>query len=208
MARKKTDTREQVINQLVPLFFQYGYDGTTLSLIAERTGLQRASLYHHFPGGKEEMARAVLQASDRWAETAVVAVVNDASLPPEQRLRTILANLDQVHHTPQQLSPANAFVVGDGGEVFGMHVRQWHFKGLAWLLAELLVACGLPEPVARRRAWEYRLLWEGGLVCARVMGDMGLFRSMMQRMPDYLLSPADSPGVLPADAVLPQITGH
>lgn len=205
MARKKTDTREQVVKQLIPLFFQHGFNGTTLSLIAEHTGLHKASLYHHFPGGKEEMARAVLEMSDRWGKDAVVDVIKDSSRTPPERLRLLMHNLDQVHHTPLQLTPANAFVVGDGAAVFGEHVQQWHYQGLVWLMTELLVACGVPEAVARRRAWEYRILWEGALVCSRVMGDMTLFRSLMRRMPDYLLSAPDTPGILPPDTSLPAL---
>lgn len=205
MARKKGDTRETVVADLVDLFFQHGFDGTTLSLISERTGLHRASLYHHFPGGKDEMARAVIEYSDRWGREFVVGVINDSSKSPADRLRQIVRNTDAIHQHPRQLSPANAFVVGDAANVFGAHIQQWHYQGLVWMMAELLVVCGIPEPVARRRAWEYRVIWEGGLVCARVMNDLGLFRSLMQKMPDYLLSPPDTEGILPADALLPAV---
>lgn len=205
MGRKKSDTRETVVADLVDLFFQHGFDGTTLSLISERTGLHRASLYHHFPGGKEEMARAVIERSDRWGKEFVVGVINDSSKTPPERLRQIMRNTDSIHHHPSQLTPANAFVVGDAAAVFGPHIQQWHYQGLVWMMTELLLACGIAEAVARRRAWEYRIIWEGGLVCTRVMGDMSLFRSLMQKMPDYLLSPPDTEGILPADAPLPAV---
>lgn len=205
MARKKSDTREQVVGQLVELFFQHGFEGTTLTLISERTGLHRASLYHHFPGGKEEMARAVIEHADRWGKDHIMKIINDAALPAPERLRQIVHNMDEVHHVPQQLTPSNAFVLGNGIELFGEYVQHWHYQGLVWLMSELLVVCGIPEPVARRRAWEYRVIWEGGLVCCRVLGDMTLFRSLMQRMPEYLLSDPATPGILPADAPLPRV---
>ena len=53
---------EKLIERLTSVFRIYGYEGASLSRIAEATGLQRASLYHRFPGGKEEMAEAVLNA--------------------------------------------------------------------------------------------------------------------------------------------------
>lgn len=205
MARKKTDIRETVVGQLIELFFKHGYDGTTLSLISEKTGLHRASLYHHFPGGKEEMARSVIEYADRWGQEFIVEVVHNAEKSGPERLHELVRNLDDIHHSPHQLTPANAFVVGEAAELFAPYIRHRHYQGQVWLMTELLVVCGLPHAVAQRRAWEYRITWEGGLVCARVMGDMSLFRSLMQKMPDYLLSPADTPGILPADAPLPPV---
>ena len=204
MARKKSDARETLTAQLVDIFFEFGFDGTSLSIISERTGLGRASIYHHFPGGKTEMARAVLEYADRWGEEHVRQLVADPQRSPSERLQQLLHNLDVVHHRPEQLSPANAFVLGAARADFAPHV-QWHFHGLVWLMTELMQACGLSATTARRRAWEYRMLWEGGLVCARVLGDMSLFRSVMQRMPSYLLAPEDHPGILAPDAEVPRM---
>jgi TetR/AcrR family transcriptional regulator, lmrAB and yxaGH operons repressor len=57
MARTKSDVRETVVAKLVDVFYEHGFDGTSLSIISERTGLQRASLYHHFPGVKRKWLR-------------------------------------------------------------------------------------------------------------------------------------------------------
>lgn len=202
MARTKSDVRETVVAKLVDIFYEHGFDGTSLSIISERTGLQRASLYHHFPGGKEEMAKAVIETSDRWGEEFIGNLVMDNSIPPKARLEQMMKNLDELHWRPQQLSPSNAFVIGGASEQFSKHV-QWHYHTCVWMMTELMVACGIPQEIAKRRAWEQRILWEGGLVCSRVLGDMSLFRGLMQRMPAYLLSPPDTPGFLPEAMVLP-----
>lgn len=41
-------------------FRRYGYEGATMSLFSQETGLGRSSLYHHFPAGKVGMAHAAL----------------------------------------------------------------------------------------------------------------------------------------------------
>ncbi len=51
----------QLLDRLTGVFRLHGYEGASLSRIAKATGLQRASLYFRFPGGKEEMAEAVLR---------------------------------------------------------------------------------------------------------------------------------------------------
>lgn len=195
MARKKTDARELVVAQLVEIFFEHGFDGTTLNIISQRTGLGRASIYHHFPGGKTEMARAVLEHSDRWCYEYVRNVALDASRPPKNRLAEVLKNWDEVHSRPEQLTPANTFVIGENAEVFAPQVQE-HVHGQLHWVAELMIQCGLPPEVARRRSWEFRILWEGGLVCARVQGDMSIFRNLMKRMPAYLLAPPEVEGFL------------
>lgn len=202
MARTKSDVRETVVAKLVDVFYEHGFDGTSLSIISERTGLQRASLYHHFPGGKEEMAKAVIEYADRWGEEFIAKLVMDNSMPPKMRLEQLMQNLDELHWRPEQLSPSNAFVIGGAREQFSGHI-QWHYHTCVWMMTELMVACGIPQEIAKRRAWEQRILWEGGLVCSRVLGDMSLFRGLMQRMPAYLLSPPDTPGFLPETMVLP-----
>ncbi|WP_315889750.1 TetR/AcrR family transcriptional regulator [Kovacikia minuta] len=53
-------SKQAHVSSLLNLFRQFGYDGVTLSKISQATGLGKASLYHHFPGGKDEMVETVL----------------------------------------------------------------------------------------------------------------------------------------------------
>ena len=57
---------DELLDRLTDVFRTYGYEGASLSRISEVTGLQRASLYHRFPGGKEDMAKAVLSRAGQW----------------------------------------------------------------------------------------------------------------------------------------------
>ena len=54
--------RIELLNALSDVFRKRGYEGATLAELAAAANLGRASLYHHFPGGKAEMARQVLEA--------------------------------------------------------------------------------------------------------------------------------------------------
>ena len=111
MVRKKpVRSRADVVTQLVDLFFRHGYNGTTLSLISSGTGLGRASLYHHFPGGKEEMARAVLEQAEIWGEQHVGRILTDSTLPAGERLLLSMKKMDEVHYASEQLSPASSQV--------------------------------------------------------------------------------------------------
>src|SRR5687767_6837809 len=52
--------RADLLPLLAEVFRSHGYEGATLALISQATGLGKGSLYHFFPGGKAQMAADVL----------------------------------------------------------------------------------------------------------------------------------------------------
>ena len=62
-------SKDEVLDRLTKTFRTSGYDGASLARLSESTGIGRSSLYHYFPGGKEEMAQAVLAHANAWLET-------------------------------------------------------------------------------------------------------------------------------------------
>lgn len=62
------DTRERMIAAATELFRERGYDGSGFRDVVERAGAPRGSIYHHFPGGKTELAVEVaLAGGERMA---------------------------------------------------------------------------------------------------------------------------------------------
>lgn len=53
--------KAELTERLKEVFILRGYDGATLVHLAQGTGLSKASLYHHYPGGKPEMAAALVR---------------------------------------------------------------------------------------------------------------------------------------------------
>jgi AcrR family transcriptional regulator len=62
-APKRADRvrKGDIVHAATPLFAERGYDGVSLSDVAERVGIRKASLFHHF-SGKEDLYAAVLAA--------------------------------------------------------------------------------------------------------------------------------------------------
>lgn len=56
------DTREKIITIAQNEFLHHGYKYASLTKIAELTAIKPASIYHHFPKGKEEIYLTALQA--------------------------------------------------------------------------------------------------------------------------------------------------
>lgn len=50
-----SDTRLRILDEFSRHLLDHGYEGVSLDGIARGVQVRKASLYHHFPGGKEEM---------------------------------------------------------------------------------------------------------------------------------------------------------
>jgi TetR/AcrR family transcriptional regulator, lmrAB and yxaGH operons repressor len=59
---KDVDTRRRILDASAELFRRRGYSGTGLKAIVAASDAAYGSLYHFFPGGKEELGVATLQA--------------------------------------------------------------------------------------------------------------------------------------------------
>ena len=57
------DIRQRMIGRTAVLLAKKGLQGTSFSEVLEASGAPRGSLYHHFPGGKDELVMAALGAT-------------------------------------------------------------------------------------------------------------------------------------------------
>ncbi len=60
MARGPKGRKDVILDEATRLFAERGFDGTSMADLAERVGLRKASLFHHF-ASKEELRAAVLE---------------------------------------------------------------------------------------------------------------------------------------------------
>ena len=71
---RRSDTRSRMIEAASELFAQRGYHACAFSDVVHESGAPRGSIYFHFPGGKQELAReAIRLAGDGIGETVAQA---------------------------------------------------------------------------------------------------------------------------------------
>lgn len=58
-----SDSRNRMIQSAALLFREHGYSGTGFRDVIQHSGAPRGSIYHHFPGGKEQLAADTVE----WA---------------------------------------------------------------------------------------------------------------------------------------------
>ena len=181
-------TRDQLLSRLCDTFRQYGYEGASMTRIAEATGLGKASLYHYFPEGKQQMAGAVLDWSMQWFEKYVFGPLKSTH-PPRQRIVAMLDSLTDHYALGQCACLPALFGMAAERELFSETLRTFYQR---WLdaLAQTLTDSGLARDIAQRRAYDALERIQGALVLARGMKDIRLFANMAQVLPDQVLAGA------------------
>ncbi len=175
----------ELLDRLTDVFRAHGYDGASLSKISQATGLQRASLYHRFPGGKAEMAEAVLTRADEWLEDHALRPLTESG-PPERQLRRMARKLDEFYQGGRQSCLLDSLSFADEESALRDHQRA---SMEAWVeaIAGVLRASGLPARTSKERAEDAVIRIEGSLVMARATGDHMPFRRTLRNLPQELL---------------------
>lgn len=169
---------------LLQLFRQYGYDGATLSKISEATGLGKASLYHHFPGGKDEMVETLLDYLDHWMDRNILQMLKGSG-SASAKLRQMCDRLSQVYEGGGQPCLSAILLLGSARDVFHDRVKTLY---RAWIkaIADVLIAAGLDNTVAMERGEDAVIAIQGSLVLSQGLNDPAPFQRVIEQLPERL----------------------
>src|ERR1700761_9063229 len=73
-----TTTRERIVDASAELFRRQGYAATGIKQIVTEAEAPFGSLYHHFPGGKEQLGAESIRTSGKLYELLIPAVFGPA----------------------------------------------------------------------------------------------------------------------------------
>jgi AcrR family transcriptional regulator len=94
-------TRERILEVAEAFLGERGYNGTRLHLIAQRVGIQKASLFHYFPS-KEQLYRAVVQEGFGETEHTIKRVLESEGKPLEKICALVEAYVEMVAAHPER----------------------------------------------------------------------------------------------------------
>ncbi len=181
-------SREDAIEAIMREFRKSGYDAASLARLSAATGLGKSSLYHYFPNGKEDMAKA--------AGALVVALVEEAVIDPltgsgslKARLQKATTGLSKLYNGGKASCLIDLFTIGEA---------EAATPGLAKAMAEALLRAftgvaeeaGRPKKDAKIIAERAVIEIEGALVLARALGSTRPFQRMLARLPTLLIGNA------------------
>jgi TetR/AcrR family transcriptional repressor of lmrAB and yxaGH operons len=172
--------KDEVLDRLLATFRDRGYDGASLAELAAATGLGKSSLYHHFPGGKAEMAEQVLAHLDRQLAGGVFAPVRSEASPAE-KLGALLDGLDAFYEGGRRACLLERLCASVDRPRFRRPLGE---AFAAWMEAveSVGVEAGLPRDAARARAEEFVVQVEGALVVCAGTEDVGVFGRALARL--------------------------
>ena len=174
-----------LIDRLGALFRSVGFDGASLADIAAATGLQKSSLYHRFPGGKQQMAtEAVAAIADEFAGNLLAPLAGDR--PLAERIAQVGRRLRDFYDGGTRSCVLDVLSVGNPGETAGAALDR---AATGWVAAFAAVAreAGADARTATARGQDAVASIEGALVLARVTGDRRPFTRAIDRLPTVLL---------------------
>ena len=181
--------KTEIVNRIAMVFRQHGYEGASLSLIADATGLGRSSIYHHFPGGKDEMVEAVFEQTGNWLAENILAPLR-APGEPAARLEQMLRAVDALYDGGKLNCLLGVLALGNSHERFQQHLKQ-RFDGWISALARLIAEAGIDKQLAAERAEDAVVRIQGALIVARGRANAAPFKRALQRIKQELLAPAD-----------------
>lgn len=178
-------SKDEVVDRLFQVFRDHGYDGATLAELSRGTGLGKSSLYHYFPGGKEDMAAAVLSRAGDWLRANLAAVAEGPGTPRE-RLARMLRSLDAIYAGGKEACVIGNLVTGGARRRFQRPLRSTF---LLWIgaLERLAAEAGVPSRLARSRAEDAVASLQGALILSAGLADQAPFRRALRAIPDALL---------------------
>jgi TetR/AcrR family transcriptional regulator, lmrAB and yxaGH operons repressor len=177
---------QDLIERLTAVFQENGFEGTSLSLISEATGLEKASLYHRFPGGKDQMAQAVLESVAKiFVEDLLLPLQTTGAL--DERVKECGRRLQQFYGGGKRSCLLDTLSLPGGSSALHASVEATY---KIWMDAFAAVAkeAGYSSAQARLRAEDAIMGIHGALVLARATGQMKPFVRMIARLPDLLVN--------------------
>lgn len=182
----KASLRDALALQIADVLRANGYEGTSMAQIAKATGLLKGSLYHHFPKGKEDMARAAMQVLAQEAGRLMIASLV-AEGPPRQQLEAWAKGVEEFYLGGEKNCLLGTMVLSGGADRFQSELK-YAFSAWIAVLSDVLIEAGASKQQAQ--AVIERI--QGSLIVGRDLGDFSGFRRLIQDLPNLLLNDIDA----------------
>jgi len=170
-----------MIAGLTKVFRDKGYEGASLNDLAEVTGLKKASLYHRFPNGKQEMAESVLNNIDQWVDEHIFLPLLDENKPTEARLKDALKNIEILYDSGKETCILRAFSMHGGSSLFEQQVKSGMDKWISAFNA-LGISLKLTSTQSQQNAIQTLIELQGSLIVTKGLADTNIFKNTLKNI--------------------------
>lgn len=179
-------SESNLLDAVATLFRSNGFAAVSIADVASATGLQKSSLYHRFPDGKQQMAgEAARHLAVQFADA--LAPLRDEG-PTRTRVRTAGRRLSDFYDGGRSNCLLEALSLADPGSDARTTVEQ---ALAAWVgeFAHIARLNGATPMAATAAAQDAVASIQGARVVTRLSGDTAPFDRAIERLPDLLLCP-------------------
>lgn len=181
----KTISDEEMTQKSLELFRAYGFEGVSLKQLADAMGLEKASLYYRFPGGKDQIALEMARSVGVMVRELILTPLIQRGTSPRRRVQLACERFRDFYAGGTKSCTLDLLSIpGTPPKVRETLRAVMH----AWLdaFAEVAKESGLSAVQARTRAEEAILRIEGALVISRVLGNTASFDRVLKGLPELL----------------------
>ena len=170
--------KQELLHRCWEVFNRHGYHNTSVSMLAEATGLGKSGLMHHHLS-KESLMRAVLTYAQEALRSTVFSVAQE-DLPPEQRLEKLLRRQNRlVKIECQGCFFANTALETGRSGLFNEPIQEiwqeWQ-AAVAGILSNIM-----PPEAAASTAYRLLLEFEGAVIMYKVSHDAQHLEAFVSR---------------------------
>jgi TetR/AcrR family transcriptional regulator, transcriptional repressor for nem operon len=177
MPQTKIDKREILVH-CWSVFNLHGYYGTSVSMLAEKTGLGKSGLMHHF-SSKEAMMREVIEFAQTELRSYVFSVAME-DLPPEQKLEKFIRRQNRLAKIDRRGCFFANTALETGREGTFNTIVEATFKEWQTVVTGIFNAI-MPTKAAEEQAYLLLLQYEGAVTFYKLTGDEQHLESLVAR---------------------------
>jgi TetR/AcrR family transcriptional regulator, lmrAB and yxaGH operons repressor len=186
------DTRQRILRAAVHLFRKRGYHGVGIAEILELAQAPKGSMYHHFPGGKEEIGVAVIDEITRGLMGVFDALASQSTQAMvTQAGKQLALAMEKTHY--ELCALFSGFVAERStsprlGEAVGQAYRDMLVP-----LQTRLGADGFTPAAARDTALTVLMLLEGGAILSHTQQSNTAFKLAVRQASALCVAPQVKP---------------
>lgn len=175
-----TGTRDRILTATNELFRRHGYNGTSLKQVTTAAAAPTGSLYHFFPGGKDELTLAVITTSGETYRQ-LFELIADAAIDPAAAVSDFFEAAARMLEESDYIDPCPIGTIAR--EVASTNDALRHgtdrvFSSWIDTAAARFEGHGLQHDSAQRLATTIVAALEGGFVLARARRDAEPLRAV------------------------------
>jgi TetR/AcrR family transcriptional repressor of nem operon len=182
-------TREKILDAAQDLIQTRSFHGFSFQDVADRVGIRKASLYHHFDS-KDAVALAVLERSADWVRTQLTKVDGE---DPAARLERYFEMFRAIHGKGERMCPGGSFASVFGGVSSSVQSTLHRFTKLHLDLLESIIREGvergqfqIKDQRPRDVAMQIFAGVQGALMIGRLTGDAHVIDAVAAEFRSYL----------------------